>query len=128
MRIRHIIFSLFIFVCIKSEATSICSRDTVSICIMGDMMMHQRQIDLARRTDGSFDFSSYFACIEDRIKSSDIAIANMLPKIQTSMHCPERNRENAELERRIIRNVLSAIFSGRNAYKSRRPWRAKSSF
>lgn len=40
-------------------------------------MMHQRQIDLARRTDGSFDFSSYFACIEDRIKSSDIAIANM---------------------------------------------------
>ena len=39
--------------------------------------MHQRQIDLARKQDGSFDFSSYFSHIEDRIKSSDLAIANM---------------------------------------------------
>jgi poly-gamma-glutamate synthesis protein (capsule biosynthesis protein) len=44
---------------------------------MGDMMMHQRQIDLAERADGTFDFSSYFSHIKDRIQSADIAIANM---------------------------------------------------
>ena len=77
MRIKLIIFSLFLFACVKSGATDICNSDTVSICIMGDIMMHQRQIDLARRADGSFDFSSYFSHIENRIKSSDLALANM---------------------------------------------------
>ena len=51
--------------------------DTLTICIMGDMMMHTKQIETARRADGSYDFSSYFTHIKDRIQAADIAIANM---------------------------------------------------
>ena len=51
--------------------------DTLTICIMGDMMMHTKQIEVARRTDGTYDFSSYFTHIKDRIQAADIAIANM---------------------------------------------------
>lgn len=51
--------------------------DTVSICVMGDMMMHTRQIEEADKGDGVYDFSSYFSLIEDRIKGADIAVANM---------------------------------------------------
>ena len=41
------------------------------------MMMHTKQIESARQSDGSYDFSSYFTHIQDRIKSADLAIANM---------------------------------------------------
>ena len=40
-------------------------------------MMHTKQIEIAKRTDGSYDFSSYFSHIKNRISSADIAIANM---------------------------------------------------
>ena len=40
-------------------------------------MMHTKQIETARRTDGTYDFSSYFTHIKDRIQAADIAIANM---------------------------------------------------
>lgn len=52
-------------------------QDTVTICILGDIMMHQAQIDNARRPDGGYDFSSYFHLLEDRIREADIAVANM---------------------------------------------------
>ena len=52
-------------------------QDTLSICIMGDMMMHTKQIETARQKDGTYDFSSYFSLITDRIQAADIAIANM---------------------------------------------------
>ena len=51
--------------------------DTLTICVMGDMMMHSRQIESAKKADGTYDFSSYFIHIEDKIKAADIAIANM---------------------------------------------------
>ena len=51
--------------------------DTLTICIMGDMMMHSKQIETAKKDDGTYDFSSYFTHIEDKIKAADIAIANM---------------------------------------------------
>ena len=52
-------------------------QDTLEICFMGDVMMHSAQIDNARRKDGSYDFSTYFQHIEDRISKADLAIANM---------------------------------------------------
>lgn len=58
-------------------ASPIFSRDTLTICFMGDMMMHARQIEKAGTRDGSYDFSSYFRLIEDRIRRADIAVANM---------------------------------------------------
>ena len=51
--------------------------DTLTICVMGDMMMHSKQIESARKGDGTYDFSSYFTHIKDRIQAADIAIANM---------------------------------------------------
>ena len=91
MHIKAIIFIVIVFVMTHSETAARCrcpqdsiprpkalfKADTVTICVMGDMMMHERQIDLARRNDGTYDFSSYFHHIKDRISSADIAIANM---------------------------------------------------
>lgn len=57
------------------KARPIFRQDTLEICFMGDMMMHARQIETASRN--GYDFSSYFRLIEDRIKSADIAVANM---------------------------------------------------
>lgn len=56
---------------------SLFKADTLTICVMGDMMMHSRQIESAKKADGTYDFSSYFIHIEDKIKAADIAIANM---------------------------------------------------
>ena len=53
------------------------SADTLEICILGDMMMHTAQIENARTDARGYDFSSYFMHLEDKIKSADIAIANM---------------------------------------------------
>ena len=51
--------------------------DTLSIAIVGDIMMHTRQIETAAKNDGSYDFSSYFCHIQEDIRSADIAVANM---------------------------------------------------
>lgn len=51
--------------------------DTVSVVIMGDMMMHRDQISNARTGDDAFDFSECFPRVEHLIKGADIAVANM---------------------------------------------------
>ena len=51
--------------------------DTLTIAIVGDIMMHERQIHTAARPDGSYDFSSYFKHIKNHISSADIAVGNM---------------------------------------------------
>ena len=62
---------------IKSEAQELCvNQDTLTICFMGDMMMHTEQINKSKRGN-SYDFSSYFELIQDKISSADIAVANM---------------------------------------------------
>ncbi len=53
------------------------SPDTLTIRILGDIMMHTKQIEAAKRSDGTYDFDSYFKFIQDRISGADIAIANM---------------------------------------------------
>ncbi len=57
--------------------TPLLQTDTLTIRILGDMMMHQKQIENAARPDGTYDFSSYFKFIEDDIREADISIANM---------------------------------------------------
>ena len=53
------------------------SPDTLTIRILGDVMMHSAQIANARGSSSEYDFSSYFHLIEDKIRDADIAIANM---------------------------------------------------
>lgn len=78
------LYFLLLSVIFKTEAQQLpgtvrplFKADTLTICIMGDMMMHTKQIETARRADGTYDFSSYFTHIKDRIQAADIAIANM---------------------------------------------------
>lgn len=52
-------------------------QDTIEICVMGDIMMHGKQIENTRRTGDNFDFSSFFCLIEDEIRNADLAVANM---------------------------------------------------
>ena len=52
-------------------------QDTVTVRFIGDVMMHGKQIESARKGDGSYDFSSWFYHIEDALSSADISVANM---------------------------------------------------
>ena len=60
-----------------SKALPLYDKDTVTICVLGDVMMHTAQIENARRSDNRYDFTSYFKHIRDRIERADLAIANM---------------------------------------------------
>ena len=51
--------------------------DTLTICVLGDMMMHASQIQNAHKGGDRYDFNSYFHLLKDRISSADISIANM---------------------------------------------------
>lgn len=59
------------------EVQPLYKPDTLTIRILGDVMMHRNQIDNALQADGSYDFSTYFMLIEDEIREADISIANM---------------------------------------------------
>lgn len=50
--------------------------DTVSMLFIGDIMMHQAQLNAARRDDG-YDFGSYFRNISELIGRHDLTAANM---------------------------------------------------
>ena len=52
-------------------------QDTLTICFMGDVMMHTKQIETAGTSGQKYDFSSYFSLIGKHIADADIAIANM---------------------------------------------------
>lgn len=60
-----------------SKAKPLYRKDTVTICVMGDMMMHTAQIADAYRGSRNHEFTSYFKHIEDKIGKADLAIANM---------------------------------------------------
>lgn len=68
---RALLFSLF-------EKFPACrhNADTIVLNFIGDVMLHQAQIDNARR-DGSFDFSGCLDDIRDRLRAADLSVANM---------------------------------------------------
>lgn len=51
--------------------------DTLTVRIIGDVMLHTGQIEAARRGDGTFDFSPFLSGISERLRSADLAIAGM---------------------------------------------------
>lgn len=62
---------------VVSEARPLYQEDTVTICMMGDVMIHTAQIENAHRFGNRYDFTSYFRHIRDHIEGADLAIANM---------------------------------------------------
>jgi poly-gamma-glutamate synthesis protein (capsule biosynthesis protein) len=61
------------FLYTPQTARELYRSDTLSICILGDMMMHSAQIADAEK----HGYLTYFRHLKDRISSADIAIANM---------------------------------------------------
>lgn len=53
------------------------STDTITLRFIGDVMMHSKQIAEASQDDGTFDFSSYFRLIENKLRTADLTVANM---------------------------------------------------
>ena len=58
-------------------ASPLFKPDTLTVRVIGDIMMHTRQIELAHVRDSTYDFSSYFSLIRDSLAGADICIANM---------------------------------------------------
>lgn len=60
---------------------ALCSAMTrgqeATLLFAGDAMMHQAQIDAARRQDGTYDFSSYFTAIAPQVAAADYAVVNL---------------------------------------------------
>lgn len=50
---------------------------SATLVFAGDAMMHKGQLEAARQTDGSHDFSGYFTNFTDYIASADYAVANL---------------------------------------------------
>lgn len=53
------------------------ATDTLTVRIIGDVMLHTRQIETAHRADGAFDFSPFLSGISEQLRSADLAIAGM---------------------------------------------------
>ena len=58
------------------EVKPLHSTDTLTICILGDIMMHSKQIEDAMRADSTYEFRC-FDMIREKIHSADIAVGNM---------------------------------------------------
>lgn len=59
------------------EPQPLFNPDTLNICILGDVMMHGKQIENTHREGDVHDFSSFFRFIEEDIRNADLSVANM---------------------------------------------------
>ena len=50
---------------------------TARIRAVGDLMMHKKQLEIARQQDGSYDFHPQYALIADALGNADYTIANL---------------------------------------------------
>lgn len=53
------------------------SSNTISLLFMGDIMGHDTQINSARQSDGSYDYTEVFKYLKTEISEADVAIANL---------------------------------------------------
>lgn len=51
--------------------------DEATIIFAGDAMQHQGQLDAARRSDGTYDYSECFSAVESYISTADYAVVNL---------------------------------------------------
>lgn len=52
-------------------------NEQAEIVFAGDAMQHQRQLDAARRPDGSYCYDGYFDAVKPYIESADFAVVNL---------------------------------------------------
>ena len=68
---------MFLFVVALSLLPLVLGYDQAEIVFAGDAMMHIGQIDAARRPGGAYDFSEYFAGVQEYIQDADYAVVNL---------------------------------------------------
>ena len=51
-------------------------NDSVSVIMVGDILLHDKVLENCNNNDGTYDFSSIFAGTESVIASADLAIVN----------------------------------------------------
>jgi len=61
-------------------------NDEAELVFAGDAMMHQGQLDAARRSDGSYDFSEYFTTITPYVLGADYAVVNLETPVSSTQH------------------------------------------
>ncbi len=49
----------------------------VTLLFAGDLMQHQGQINAARMSDGTYDYTDCFALVSDEVSKYDVAVANL---------------------------------------------------
>lgn len=67
-----------------SVASLLLGSECADIVFVGDAMQHQSQLDNARTTDGTYDYSHYFTAIEPYISGADYAVVNLETPLGTS--------------------------------------------
>ena len=67
-----------------SPAKGSSSLKTFTLTAVGDVMMHDRQLSSAITDDGTYDLSTYFSLLGDRLSHADVTIANMEAPISPS--------------------------------------------
>lgn len=62
---------------ILCSVLSLLQGGDATLVFAGDAMQHDRQIEAARRGDGSFDYSAYFRHVADYVSAADYAVVNL---------------------------------------------------
>lgn len=73
----HVRDSMLLWQAMQDTPASRHEKDSVVLRFLGDVMLHQAQIDNCRREDGMFDFSGYFKSIGKDLSEADLSVANM---------------------------------------------------
>ena len=58
------------------QSTSAEKEDTLSLCMVGDVLLHDRLEAAAKQADGSYNYDFLFSRLKGEIESKDIAIVN----------------------------------------------------
>lgn len=74
---RLLLLVIFIYSSLTISAQNTDSVTTLSLLFMGDIMGHDTQINSARQSDGSYDYTEVFSYLKDEISAPDVAIANL---------------------------------------------------
>ena len=58
------------------ETTAEPEKETVSIIMVGDVLLHEKAAESGKRDDGTYNYDHFFANVKDEIQGADIAIVN----------------------------------------------------
>ncbi|MBR4845272.1 MAG: CapA family protein [Bacteroidaceae bacterium] len=70
-------FFFLFFLSLFSSFLSAQEFGRITLLFAGDMMQHQGQIDAARQSDGSYDYTSCFQYVKEEVSRADVSVANL---------------------------------------------------